>query len=122
MVAACIPPIATAYIPKIKISHSLKKTSIPDEYKAVARRIAGDLGIDFFDDSTYEPHRLMYWPSTSKDGGNLSLNTWMKGGPTQMKFWPDTLIGRTLPTGQKALELKQSGKEKLKNRETQGKS
>ena len=40
----------------------------PDEYEPVARRIASTLGIDQFDDSTFEPERLMYWPSTSKDG------------------------------------------------------
>lgn len=38
------------------------------EYEAIARRIAGNVGIDEFDDSTYEPSRLMYWPSTPKDG------------------------------------------------------
>ena len=40
----------------------------PDKYEAIARKIAGDLGINNFDDTTYEPSRLMYWPSTSKDG------------------------------------------------------
>lgn len=39
-----------------------------DEYVAIARRIAGDLDINAFDDTTYEPSRLMYWPSTAKDG------------------------------------------------------
>ena len=40
----------------------------PDEYGAVARMLADDIGIELFDDSTYEPSRLMYWPSTSSDG------------------------------------------------------
>lgn len=39
-----------------------------DEYQAVARRIANDLGIDHFDDTTYQANRLMYFPSTSSDG------------------------------------------------------
>lgn len=39
-----------------------------DESQAISKRIAADIGIDYFDDSTYEPHRLMYWPSTSSDG------------------------------------------------------
>ena len=34
----------------------------------MARRIAADIGIELFDDTTYEPSRLMYWPSTSSDG------------------------------------------------------
>ena len=36
--------------------------------QAIARRIAGDIGIDMCDDTTYEPHRLMYWASASSDG------------------------------------------------------
>lgn len=38
-----------------------------DEYEAIGRRVAGAIGIDDFDDTTYEPERLMYWPSTAKD-------------------------------------------------------
>src|SRR5690606_33286581 len=29
---------------------------------------AEQFGIDYFDDTTYQPHRLMYWASTSSDG------------------------------------------------------
>jgi len=32
------------------------------------RKIAKDIYMDYFDDSTHEPIRLMYWPSTSSDG------------------------------------------------------
>ncbi len=39
----------------------------PDEYEAVARRVAGILGIDLFDRTTFQADRLMYWPSVSKD-------------------------------------------------------
>lgn len=37
-------------------------------YPAVGRMVAKDIGIDLFDDTTYEPCRLMYWPSTSVNG------------------------------------------------------
>jgi predicted P-loop ATPase len=30
--------------------------------------LAKEIDIDIFDDTTYEPNRLMYWPSTSSDG------------------------------------------------------
>lgn len=39
-----------------------------DEYPALGRMVAKELGIDLFDDTTYEPCRLMYWPSTSVNG------------------------------------------------------
>jgi len=58
----------TPSAPRLRLVIPLKRPVSPDEYQAVSRRIAGDLGIDFFDDTTYEAHRLMYWPSTSKDG------------------------------------------------------
>lgn len=38
-----------------------------DEYEAVGRKVAGAVGIDDFDDTTFETERLMYWPSTAKD-------------------------------------------------------
>ena len=37
------------------------------EYEAIARRVADDIGIEMFDDTTYQPNRLMYYPSISKD-------------------------------------------------------
>ena len=38
-----------------------------DEYQAISRKIAGSLGIELFDQSTFEPERLMFWPSVSSD-------------------------------------------------------
>ncbi|MDY5509507.1 virulence-associated E family protein [Dysosmobacter sp.] len=40
----------------------------PDEYPAVARRVAEWLGIETMDPTTYEVARLMYWPTCSSDG------------------------------------------------------
>ncbi|MDW7670573.1 MAG: virulence-associated E family protein [Bacillota bacterium] len=54
--------------PRLRLVIPLSRPVSPDEYQAVARRIAADVGIDFFDDSTYESARLMYWPSTPADG------------------------------------------------------
>lgn len=54
--------------PRLRLVIPTARPMTPEEYIPVARRIAGDIGIDWFDDTTYEPHRLMYWPSTSVDG------------------------------------------------------
>ncbi len=54
--------------PRYRLIIPLSRPASADEYKALGLRVAADLGIDFFDDSTYEPERLMYWPSTSIDG------------------------------------------------------
>lgn len=53
---------------RLRLVIPLTRPVLPDEYQAIARMVASDLGIDFFDDTTYEPSRLMYWPSTSSDG------------------------------------------------------
>jgi putative DNA primase/helicase len=39
----------------------------PDEYGAVSRMLANQIGMDYFDKTTFEVHRLMYLPSCSKD-------------------------------------------------------
>lgn len=54
--------------PRLRLVIPLKRPITPDEYQAASRKIAADIGIDFFDDTTFQPHRLMYWPSTSSDG------------------------------------------------------
>lgn len=54
--------------PRLRLIIPLDRQVSPEEYIAISRRIAGSVGIDMFDDSTFEPSRLMYWPSTSVDG------------------------------------------------------
>ena len=54
--------------PRLRLIIPLSRKVTPEEYEAIARKLAADIGIDYFDDTTYEPTRLMYWPSTSKDG------------------------------------------------------
>lgn len=54
--------------PRYRLLIPLDREVSPDEYEAIARKIASEIGIDFFDDTTYQPERLMYWPSVSVDG------------------------------------------------------
>ena len=53
---------------RLRLVVPLSRDVTPEEYPAVGRKVAAALGIDKFDDSTYTPARLMYWPSTSRDG------------------------------------------------------
>ena len=57
----------TPEAPRLRLVMPLSREVTPEEYPAIARRIAADIGIDMFDDTTYEPVRLMYWPSCSYD-------------------------------------------------------
>ena len=58
----------TPEAPRFRLVIPLARNVSPDEYAAVARKVAEDIGMELFDDTTYEPSRLMYWPSTSADG------------------------------------------------------
>ncbi|MCZ8465428.1 hypothetical protein O7C86_19715, partial [Clostridioides difficile] len=54
--------------PRYRLVIPLTRPVLPEEYQAISRMIADIIGIDMFDDTTYQPHRLMYFPSTSIDG------------------------------------------------------
>ena len=57
--------------PRLRLVVPLSRNVSPDEYQAVGRRIADSLGeksMDWFDDTSYQPERVMFWPSTSQDG------------------------------------------------------
>lgn len=53
--------------PRYRLVFPLSRQVTPAEYEPLCRKIAAELGIDLFDDTTYELPRLFYWPSTSKD-------------------------------------------------------
>ncbi|GAB6174481.1 VapE family protein [Paradesulfitobacterium aromaticivorans] len=58
----------TPEAPRLRLVIPLAREVSEDEYPALGRMVAKEIGIDMFDDTTYEPSRLMYWPSTSSDG------------------------------------------------------
>lgn len=53
---------------RLRLIMPLDRPALRDEYEAIARKIAGIIDIELFDPTTFQPERLMYWPSTSKDG------------------------------------------------------
>lgn len=53
--------------PRYRLVFPLSRQVSPAEYEPLCRKIAEALGLDLFDDSTYQLPRLFYWPSTSKD-------------------------------------------------------
>lgn len=57
----------TAAEPRYRLIVPLDRECAPEEYVAIARKMAGVLGIDQFDNTTFEIHRFMYWPANPKD-------------------------------------------------------
>ena len=53
--------------PRLRLVIPLSRPVFADEYEAIGRRIAGMVDIELFDPTTFQPERLMYWPSTAKD-------------------------------------------------------
>lgn len=58
----------TSKHPRIRWVIPTDRPMTPDEYQAVARRLAQWLDIESMDPTTYEVARLMYWPTVSADG------------------------------------------------------
>ena len=55
--------------PRLRWIIPLSRAVTPEEYVAVARKVAYNTGlIERLDPTTYEPERLMFWPSVCADG------------------------------------------------------
>lgn len=91
----------TAMKPRYRLIIPLDRDVTPDEYEAIARKVAEKIGIDYFDDTTFQPTRLMYWPSHSADvkpffryydAPFASANTILKEYPdwTDTSYWPES--------------------------------
>ena len=58
----------SAETPRYRLILPLSRMVAPDEYEAISRKVASYMGIENFDNTGFQPSRLMYWPSTSIDG------------------------------------------------------
>ena len=72
--------------PRVRLVVPLTRDVTPEEFVAVSRYVADMLGIDYFDECSYQPNQLMYWPSTPANGTFVYKET--DGG------WldPDTIL------------------------------
>ncbi|MFD2305146.1 DNA primase family protein [Enterococcus termitis] len=58
----------TSKKPRYRLIFPLSRPVTAEEYEPLARKLAEMFGMDNFDDTTYQPERLMYWASRSLDG------------------------------------------------------
>ncbi len=74
--AACIYSTHSHTVenPRLRIVIPLDREIDADEYQPISRRIAGHLDIEIFDNTTFQPERLMYWPSTPDDGDYVFMH------------------------------------------------
>lgn len=59
--------------PRLRIIIPLDMPCSADEYEPIARKAASFIGMQIFDPTTFEPVRLMYWPSCSRDSEYIFL-------------------------------------------------
>ncbi|MEB5927214.1 virulence-associated E family protein [Enterococcus faecalis] len=67
-VAICTTHSHTKEEPRYRLFFPLSRPVTAEEYEPLARKIADTLGMDNFDDTTYQAERLMHKPSHSKGG------------------------------------------------------
>lgn len=54
--------------PRLRLIIPLARPVTAEEYVPLSRRVAEWVGLETVDRTTFQPTRLMYWPSTAKDG------------------------------------------------------
>ncbi|MCK5640693.1 MAG: hypothetical protein KAJ19_07845, partial [Gammaproteobacteria bacterium] len=106
--------------PRYRLIIPLSREVAPDEYMAISRYIAGSLGIELFDDTTFQTHRLMFWPSVSKDVDYYFKSqdgTWADADEILASYvdWTDSSLWPV--SKRKALKIKE-GSEKQEDPET----
>lgn len=53
--------------PRYRLIIPLNRNVTPDEYEAIMRKLAEEIGMEYMDATTFQASRLMYWPSYSRD-------------------------------------------------------
>ena len=54
--------------PRYRLLLPLDREVSPDEFQAIGRKVGERIGMQYLDHTTFQPHRLMFWPSVSADG------------------------------------------------------
>ncbi len=68
--------------PKYRIVIPTSREMSPDEYAATSRKLADKIGMQYFDKTTFDVHRLMYLPSCSKDADPVYVE--VDGDPVEI--------------------------------------
>lgn len=71
--------------PRLRLVAPFSRPVTPEEYPAIARKIAEYIDIELFDSTTYQPSRLMYYPSTSKNAPFVFVPN--EGEPIDADYW-----------------------------------
>lgn len=95
--------------PKYRLIIPSDRAMSPDEYAAVSRKIAEQVGMEYFDKTTFDVHRLMYLPSCSKDAEpvfieNEGVPVHVDGVLAEYENWLDVMAWPRHPAETKAIQ------------------
>jgi len=102
----------TPEAPRVRVIVPMTRDVTPDEFVAISRYFADEWGIDQFDECSYRPHQLMYWPTTPAngeymfkrvDGAWLDPNAYLAAHPN----WKDCSL---LPTSSRESAVREGSK------------
>jgi putative DNA primase/helicase len=102
----------TPHAPRCRIIVPLTRDVSPDEYVALARFFASDHGIDQFDECSYKPNQLMYWPTTSANGEfvcKVTKGEWLNPD-TVLSAHPNWRDCSLLPTSSRESAVRENAK------------
>ena len=102
----------TPKAPRVRIIVPLTRDVTPDEFVAISRYFADEWGIDQFDECSYRPHQLMYWPTTPANGEYLCKRVegaWLDPDAYLARYlnWKDCSL---LPTSSRESAVRESSR------------
>lgn len=85
--------------PRCRLIIPMNSYVSPDEHEAIARKVAEQIGMSYFDPSSFRCNQLMYWPSVSSDiepkvifhdGNSLNAESILSKYPDwkDVSYWP----------------------------------
>lgn len=102
----------TPEAPRVRILLPLTADISADKYAALARFFADEWGIDQFDECSYKPNQLMYWPTTPSNGEYICTaieGDWLDAD-TYLEKHPDWKDCSLLPTSSRESTVRESAK------------
>lgn len=103
--------------PRVRLVFPLTRDVTPEEFVAVSRYLAQMLGIDYFDECSYQPNQLMYWPSTPANGSFVYKETdggWLDPDAILAKH-PEWTDPTRLPTSSRESKANTTAQQKVQD-------
>ena len=103
--------------PRVRLVFPLTRDVTPEEFVAVSRYLAQMLGIDYFDECSYQPNQLMYWPSIPANGSFVYKETdggWLDPDAILTKH-PEWTDPTRLPTSSRESKANTTAQQKVQD-------